>query len=59
MRTDWTPLAKEFQRELYRRVFFSEPFNKFVKQTVTELMSGALDDKLVYRKRIRRAVGRL
>jgi len=54
VRTDWTPLAKEFQRELYRRVFFSEPFHDFVKQTVTELMSGALDDKLVYRKRIRR-----
>jgi DNA polymerase-2 len=54
VRTDWTPLAREFQRELYRRVFFSEPFHDFVKQTVTELMSGALDGKLVYRKRIRR-----
>ncbi len=54
VRTDWTPLAREFQRELYRRVFFSEPFHEFVKQTVTELMSGALDNKLVYRKRIRR-----
>ena len=26
VRTDWTPLARSFQRELYRRVFQGEPF---------------------------------
>ena len=25
VRTDWTPLARRFQRELYRRVFVGEP----------------------------------
>jgi DNA polymerase-2 len=26
VRTDWTPLAQTFQRELYRRVFKREPY---------------------------------
>ncbi len=54
VRTDWTPLARRFQRELYRRVFLSEPYEEFIKETLDALMSGQLDDELVYRKRLRR-----
>jgi len=54
VRTDWTPLAREFQRELYRRVFFHQPFEEFIRDTVDRLNSGQLDEKLIYRKRIRR-----
>ena len=54
VRTDWTPLARNFQRELYRRIFLKEPFEEFVRSTATELMDGQLDDELVYRKRLRR-----
>ncbi len=54
VRSDWTPLAREFQRELYRRVFFNEPYRDFIRETVTALKAGRLDWKLVYRKRLRR-----
>ena len=53
-RTDWTPLARRFQRELFLRVFNDEPFEDFIRQTVAQLHNGKLDEELVYRKRIRR-----
>ena len=56
VRTDWTPLARNFQRELYRRVFCDLPYRDFVEETDHRLRSGALDHELVYRKRMRRAV---
>jgi DNA polymerase-2 len=54
VRSDWTPLARRFQRELYRRIFLDEPFEDYVKSTVAELYEGKLDNELVYRKRLRR-----
>jgi DNA polymerase-2 len=54
VRSDWTPLAREFQREIYRRVFFDEPFAEYVRTIASELFSGKRDSELVYRKRIRR-----
>ena len=54
VRTDWTRLARDFQRELYRRVFFDEPYIDYVKQVSTRLMAGEFDGELVYRKRLRR-----
>lgn len=53
-RTDWTPLARDFQRELYRRIFFGEPYEPYIRETVARLRDGALDSALVYRKRLRR-----
>ena len=54
VRTDWTPLARRFQRELYRRIFRNEPFERYVRDTLEELRAGKLDAELVYRKRLRR-----
>ncbi len=54
VRTDWTPLAREFQRELYRRVFAGEPVDDFCQATVTKLYRGESDALLTYRKRLRR-----
>lgn len=54
VRTDWTPLARNFQRELYRRIFQKEPFEEFVRNTAQALLDGECDDQLVYRKRLRR-----
>ncbi|MBX2884875.1 MAG: DNA polymerase II [Granulosicoccus sp.] len=54
VRTDWTPLARTFQRELFRRVFFEEPFDDYVRETVEQLNAGQLDEQLIYRKRLRR-----
>jgi DNA polymerase-2 len=57
VRTDWTPLARRVQLELLRRVFSDEPFEAWLVETVRELVSGRLDDELVYRKRVRRELG--
>lgn len=54
VRTDWTPLAQQFQRELYRRVFKREPYADYIRDYVRQTLSGALDPQLVYRKRLRR-----
>lgn len=54
VRTDWTPLAQQFQQELYLRIFRNEPYQEYVRQTIDKLMAGELDARLVYRKRLRR-----
>ena len=56
VRTDWTPLARTFQRELYRRVFLGEPFESYVRHTLNAMLAGAHDNELVYRKRLRQSV---
>ncbi len=54
VRTDWTRLAREFQEELYRRIFMQEPFEEYVRQLTAEVLAGQRDVQLVYRKRLRR-----
>ena len=56
VRTDWTPLARTFQRELYRRVFTGEPFDAYVRDTLEAMLAGEHDEALVYRKRLRQSV---
>ncbi len=56
VRTDWTALARRFQRELYRRIFLGLPFEDFVRETLADLLAGKHDQELVYRKRLRRAI---
>ena len=54
VRTDWTPLARRFQRELYRRIFMREPYADWLRDQVNKLLAGELDQELIYRKRLRR-----
>jgi DNA polymerase II len=54
VRSDWTPLAQVFQQELYRRIFQRESYQDYVRAYVERTLTGALDDQLVYRKRLRR-----
>jgi len=54
VRTDWTRVAREFQEELYRRVFMEEPFEDYVKTVTSRVLDGRENDRLVYRKRLRR-----
>ena len=54
VRTDWTPLAQQFQQELYLRVFKGEPYEDYVRDYVARTLRGDLDDLLIYRKRLRR-----
>ena len=55
-RTDWTALARRFQRELLDRVFHDRPWREWMLGLAADLRAGRLDDELVYRKRIRRAL---
>lgn len=57
VRSDWTPLAREFQRTLYRKVFLGEPYEDHIRQVVADLFAGRLDGLLVYRKQLRKPVG--
>ncbi len=54
VRSDWTELAREVQRELLRRVFVDAPFEAYLRGVRDELVAGTLDEKLVYRRRLRR-----
>lgn len=54
VRTDWTQLAKDFQGELYRKVFAGEDYLDFVRITNDEVLAGKRDTELIYRKRLRR-----
>ena len=55
VRRDWTALAKQVQRELYRRLFSNQPVDVYLAEIVQQLRSGALDADLVYRKNLRKA----
>lgn len=54
VRTDWTPLAQQFQQELYQRIFRRQPYQTYLRDYVADTLSGQLDHLLVYRKRLRR-----
>ncbi len=54
VRTDWTPLARRFQRELLTRVFTEQPWRAWMADVARSVRAGERDDELVYRKRIRR-----
>ena len=54
VRSDWTPLAQQFQRELYSRIFKREPYEDYVRDYVRRTLSGEFDALLIYRKRLRR-----
>jgi len=54
VRTDWSPLARRFQRELFARIFADREWREWAKSTLDDLYAGRLDDELVYSKRLRR-----
>ncbi len=56
VRSDWTRLAKEFQVELYTKVFNEEGVEEWIKEIVNKVKAGEYDEKLVYRKRLRKDV---
>ncbi len=56
VRSDWTRLSKDFQVELYERIFYGKEVKDWIKEVVKKVNSGEFDDKLVYRKRLRKDV---
>jgi DNA polymerase-2 len=55
VRRDWTALAKQVQRELYRRLFADLPVDVYLADVVRRVRNGELDGALVYRKNLRKA----
>ena len=57
VRRDWTALAHEVQRELYRRLFASEPVEEYLRAVIGEVTAGRRDEQLVYHKALRKRAG--
>jgi DNA polymerase-2 len=56
VRRDWTDLAKQFQYNLLKKVFFKEDYEKYVKETVERLKNGEIDSLLIYKKGVRKSL---
>ena len=54
VRSDWSPLAQQFQQALYLRIFQRAPYQDYVRDYVERTLAGEHDALLVYRKRLRR-----
>ena len=54
VRSDWSPLAQQFQQALYLRIFNRQPYQDYVRDFVRSTLAGGHDDLLIYRKRLRR-----
>jgi len=54
VRSDWSPLARRFQQELYQRIFHRQPHQDYIRDYVRRTVSGEFDEWLIYRKRLRR-----
>lgn len=56
VRSDWSALARNFQFELIRRVFYGENLESFIDQTVKDLEAKKLDHTLVLSKRLTKPI---
>ena len=54
VRSDWSPLARKFQQQLYEKIFLELPFEEFIKQTVASIQDGTDAQQLILRRRLRR-----
>jgi len=56
VRSDWTEIAKMFQMELLEKVFAKEQVTDYVRKFIKKVKDGKYDEKLTYRKQIRKPV---
>jgi DNA polymerase-2 len=56
IRGDWTDAAKEFQIELLNKLFHNEQVETFIKTYVKKIREGKMNEKLVYKKSIRKSL---
>jgi DNA polymerase-2 len=56
VRTDWSLLARQFQQDLDERIFQRKPYQDYVRDYVRKTLAGEFDDRLIYRKRLRRTL---
>ncbi|MBU3760171.1 MAG: DNA polymerase II [Candidatus Omnitrophica bacterium] len=52
VRSDWTRLAKDFQEELYRRLFEGEKIEVWIRDFIRRVKAGEMRSKMIYRKRL-------
>ena len=55
VRSDWTPLAKRFQSDLFHRYFEDRELEEWMRGFVRDLRAGRFDGELVYSRRLRKA----
>jgi len=56
VRTDWTKMARDFQYQLYKKIFNNENYDDYIREVIDKLISGEFDNDLVYRKRLRQSL---
>ena len=54
VRSDWTPMARAFQRQLFERLFKEQPLIQWMREWVEAVKEGDHDHDLVYAKRLRK-----
>ncbi|ABZ77282.1 DNA polymerase B region [Shewanella halifaxensis HAW-EB4] len=54
VRSDWSPLARRIQYELYDRLFQQQDVESYLREIVDKLNRGDLDNELVFTKQLRR-----
>ncbi|MBD64983.1 MAG: hypothetical protein CME62_07230 [Halobacteriovoraceae bacterium] len=52
VRSDWTELAKNFQRQLYQKFFDGVELEEYIKEFIKSLEAGFYDDSLTYTKKL-------
>jgi DNA polymerase-2 len=48
IRTDWTPLAQQFQQQLYQLIFKLKFDHDHVRDYISKMLNGEFDDRLIY-----------
>ncbi|MCB0276522.1 MAG: DNA polymerase II, partial [Calditrichaeota bacterium] len=54
VRSDWTPLARQFQFELYNRFLRGESVQGWLRQYIRDIHAGRYDEAMVYYKKLRK-----
>ncbi len=57
VRSDWSMLAKKFQYELFRRLFYGEDLRSYILETLKKLENHELDHELILTKRLSKPLG--
>ncbi|WP_300673646.1 DNA polymerase II [Desulfoluna sp.] len=57
VRSDWTRFARDFQYELFQRIFHDQDVVAWLKQTVADLKNHRHDKDLIYQKRLTKPPG--
>ncbi|MEK6935037.1 MAG: DNA polymerase II [Nanoarchaeota archaeon] len=54
VRSDWTGAAQEFQKGILDRIFHKKEISSYIKKFIHDIRKGEYDNKLIYRKQIRK-----